>query len=357
MALLFWVLRLLIAAVGLGVVYVAAFTYETTDKRIQNWLEDLWLRLSYDPRTPAGVARGVVRVVLNLMDKVFDRLCGQSQVSIRTLSVALCYAYGALLLTAVPLSVYARLADLELPGILRAWGPAHMFIASVAFVVGTLPALHASLRWVTYLAAFCILASLALSVWVLTTSRPEATAVLGSAMKDPGAILAGLGLPLAWGIGLVHAIRYGVKRSVTGEATRRDAVLVGSVLMIPFVAFASLTSVAVIVRKPRGQLTLWLARLLHLESVRFLLFTLGGPLSLWGLGLFVGIALSLVVLFHITMWPVIRLVLMKTVYAAQRHELITRKGRLWSIGLAIVLCATAPRELLKLVVMITNAVR
>ena len=93
------------------------------------------------------------------------------------------------------------------------------------------------------------------------------------------------------------------------------------------------------------------------NGVMFLLFTLGGPLSLWGLGLFIAFALSLVVLFHITMWPVIRFVLMKTTYAAQRYELITRKGRLWSIGLALVLCATAPRELLKLVTMIVSAVR
>ena len=62
-------------------------------------------------------------------------------------------------------------------------------------------------------------------------------------------------------------------------------------------------------------------------------------------------------LFHITMWPVIRFVLMKTVYAAQRYELITRKGRLWSVGLALVLCAIAPSELLKLVTMIIGAVR
>ena len=183
------------------------------------------------------------------------------------------------------------------------------------------------------------------------------TAALGSAIEDRGGILAGLVITLAYGIGLVHAIRYLVKRTVNREATRRDAVLVGSVLMIPFVAFATLTSVAVILRHPRGQLTLWLASLMQRKGVMFLLFTLGGPLSLWGLGLFIGLALSLVVLFHITMWPVIRFVLMKTVYAAQRHELITRKGRLWSIGLALALCATAPRELLKLVTTIISAVR
>jgi hypothetical protein len=93
------------------------------------------------------------------------------------------------------------------------------------------------------------------------------------------------------------------------------------------------------------------------KGVMLLLFTLGGPLSLWGLGLFIGLALPLVVLFHITLWPVIRFVLMKTVYAAQRYDLINRKGKLWSIGLALVLCTTEPRELLKLVTMVIRAVQ
>jgi hypothetical protein len=78
------------------------------------------------------------------------------------------------------------------------------------------------------------------------TVRPEVTAVLGSAIEDLGGTPAGLVVALAYGIGVVHAIRYSVKRTVNGEATRRDTVLVGSVLMIPFVAFAALTAIAVI---------------------------------------------------------------------------------------------------------------
>ena len=77
---------------------------------------------------------------------------------------------------------------------------------------------------------------------------------LGQRLEDPGGNLAGLAVTLAYGIGVVHAIRYAVQRTVNGEATRTDVALVGSVLVIPFVAFAALTSVAVIVRHPRGQL-------------------------------------------------------------------------------------------------------
>ena len=81
--------------------------------------------------------------------------------------MSLCYAYGGLLLTPVPLYLYARLSELEFPKMLE--GQPYFIVAAVAFTMGTLPAVHASLRWVTYLTAFCILALLALSVWVLTT--------------------------------------------------------------------------------------------------------------------------------------------------------------------------------------------
>ena len=48
---------------------------------------------------------------------------------------------------------------------------------------------------------------------------------------------------------------------------------------------------------------------------------------------------------------------MKTLYAAQRHKLITGKVRLWSTGLGLVACATAPGELWKLFIMIISKMR
>jgi len=52
MPLVFSTLRVLTFALGLVFVYLAAFTYETTDARVRNTLEDLWLKLEFGPRTP-----------------------------------------------------------------------------------------------------------------------------------------------------------------------------------------------------------------------------------------------------------------------------------------------------------------
>jgi hypothetical protein len=69
------------------------------------------------------------------------------------------------------------------------------------------------------------------------------------------------------------------------------------------------------------------------------------------------VALTLIVLLHLIMWPVIRFFLMKTLYAAQRHKLITEKGRLWGTGLGLVACAAAPGELWKLATNIMSKIR
>jgi len=188
------------------------------------------------------------------------------------------------------------------------------------------------------------------------TGRPEVKAV-ASSIEDSGGLLLAFAIALACGIGVLQAIRYGVRKIVKADATRWDLVILSSILMIPLVAFATLASVTVIASRPRGQLTLWLFSLLSRKGTMFLIFSLGGPISIWGLGIFIAVVLTLVVLLHLAIWPVIRFFLMKTLYAAQRHELITGKVRLWSTGLGFVACAAVPGELWKLVIMIISKMR
>jgi hypothetical protein len=337
MSLLLPIVRPLTITVGALFIYLAAFTYETTDKRIKNTLEDLWLRLAYTRGTPAGLAKRLARVVLSLMDGIFDRVFGGSQLSIQTLSVSLCYTYSALTLCFIPIFLLATLGEIDIGPALKALpAPGHLTIfAAAALAIGTLPALRASLRWVTYAAAAWILLSLAAAVWAVATGRLEVTAMTATLMENLRDVLVALLIALAYGIGMVHAIRDSVYMSVRREGTRRNVVLVGIVLIIPIIASAALVSLAVIIRRPRGQLTVWMSHLLGRKMLSFL-FLVGGPLSVWGLVLLIAVALFLLVLMHLAMWPIIRFFLMKTLYAAHRHELISRKTRLWSVGVGLV---------------------
>jgi hypothetical protein len=324
------IVQVLLFALGLFFIYVAAFTYETTDKRIQNTLEDLWLRLSDVSHSPAGLATRLARVVLTLMDRIFERVFGARRVSIRSVSAAACYTYGVQIVSILPMwSFLGLLAGEDLTrGIAR--GPAVIGLAYLA--VGTLPAVHASLSWITYAAAFLAIPSdVLLQVWALmTATRPRPIPAIAFVLTFP------------YGIAVIHAIRDFVQKSVKGEANARVPVLFGSLLAIALVAFAALSTVATLARFKESALTLWVYSFMRRHNGFELLTHLGRVFSPWGFALFIGLALSLVVLLHVMMWPATRFFLMKTLYAAQRHQLIRRKATLWSVGLGLLVCAIVP---------------
>jgi hypothetical protein len=328
---------------GLLFVYLAAFTYETTDARIRNTLEDLWLKLEYGPRTPAGIAQRLARVVLSLMDGIFDRVFGGSLLSIRTLAVASCYAYGAIALSWSVVSFLAFVAEVSVDEVianspLTARGI--MIVGIAAILIGTLPAIRAWLRWVTYFATVVIVAGLLAAVWAVMTGRAlPVTEPEDRLMASLASLIA-----LLYGIAVIHAIRFGIRKITTRELTRRGRLVIGGLLTIAIVAFAALLSLALIVREPRGQLTVWVSNLLSQKAVFDVLFPLGGVVAPWGAALVIGLLLSFVVLMHLALWPALRFVLMKTLYAAQRHDLINQKTTLRTIGFGLVVGAMTPTD-------------
>lgn len=304
--------RMLIGAIGLIFLYLAAFTYESTDHRIESKLEDLWLALSYLGPSPAGLANRFFLAALTVMNWVADRAFGARLWSTRALAVALCCAFGALVLSPIALSLFAPLAGVDFRQLYSRAPipvPALLPTGAAAFAVAMLPAVQARLRWVTYVVAGWMLATLAATAWVILADRPEA-AWLRASIEDPGPLLGAATFVLLYGIGVVLAMRYGVRRLVEPRADRRDALLVGGMLLFAVLAFAANACIAMVARSPRGQLTVWMSRLLRRDAVRDLVFLVGGPSSLWGLGLLVLLGISLVVMLHLVLWPMVRFILM-----------------------------------------------
>jgi hypothetical protein len=323
------VLRVLALGLGVFFIYIAAFTYETTDKRIQSRLEDFWVRLADFPRTPAGLIRRLARAVLTLMDGIFDRLFGARQLSIRTVSVAAWFVLGAVILSLIPTwSFLGLLAGKDIARDIERWP----VLLGVAFVgIGTLPFVRPSLAWMTYTGALSGVVG-----WTLI-------AVWNTVVIDwrPIALVAGV-VTLPYGIAVIHAIRHAVRTSNRREATGRGLLLLGGLLAIALAAFAVLAWVAILARDPTGPLTRQVYSLMRRPDVFDLLFHVLMVFAPWGFGLTIALALSLVVVLHVALWPAARFILMKTLYAAQRHELIRRKATLWSIGLGLGVCAIAP---------------
>jgi hypothetical protein len=262
------------------------------------------------------------------MDRMFDRLFGSSQFSIRTLSVAAWFVLGTLLTSLIPVwSFLGLLARADLGRDISWWSVP----TGIAFIaVGTLPAARPSLAGITDAGALSVLGFGLFGVWdtLVIGWRPIAAV---------GAIVA-----LPYGIGVIHAIRDCVRKTVKGELTWRDRVLLGGLLTISLAAFAALAWVATLARDPTSPLTIRVYDLMDQPHVFDLLFHVGMVFAPWGFGLLVALALSFVVVLHVALWPAIRFVLMKTLYAVQRHELIRRKATLWSIGLGLSVCAIAP---------------
>jgi hypothetical protein len=157
----------------------------------------------------------------------------------------------------------------------------------------------------------------------------------------PIALVAAL-VTLPYGIAVIHAIRYAVRPSNRREVTGGGLLLLGGLLAIALAAFAVLAWVAILARDPTGPLTRQVYSLMRRPDVFDLLFHGLMVFAPWGFGLTIALALSLVVVLHVALWPAARFILMKTLYAAQRHELIRRKATLWSIGLGLGVCAIAP---------------
>lgn len=88
---------LIICIAGL-LIYIALFMYEDEKGRLQNRLEELWIRI--DDRQRAAVARHIafLKAVLGLLNRGLDTLFGAKIFSLRSIAVTFCYSQASLLL-------------------------------------------------------------------------------------------------------------------------------------------------------------------------------------------------------------------------------------------------------------------
>ena len=323
--------------------YLATFLYETTENRIQNRLEDFWLSLEYDRRTPVSIARRLTRAVVLLRDRFFERLFDGQQLSATTICVAWCFAFAGIVFSFLPLFLFALLADVDPAGISKTlvFSLQVLTIAGlIAFAIGLLQAVHRSMRWITYGAVAAQVVSLGLFLWLIRT-RPEAN-VLVANYGVIGTALAFV-VNLSYGIVVVHVFRDAVHGLATGDISRRRLRLVVSTFVVTLFAFTANAFVATVAGRPPGRLAVWISGLLQRPSVMFVLYPLAGPMSLWAVGLVCFVVLASIVLLNVWLWPVIRFVLMRTTYAAQRHQLIRQHVKLRAAGYSLMAFAIGER--------------
>lgn len=87
--------------IGLTLVYVAAFLYQSEQQRIQDLLEDAWLQLATQQDASLSKCGRFARKTAQLTSQGFDWLFGKRLISLRGVTVSLCLSASAVGYTAI----------------------------------------------------------------------------------------------------------------------------------------------------------------------------------------------------------------------------------------------------------------
>src|SRR5438128_3844359 len=82
---------------GVVLVYVAVFLYEDEQGKIQNGLEDLWLRLAERQQTALAQHGAFLHIAARIANSWLDRLFGKQLLSLRSIGVSVCYSLASFL--------------------------------------------------------------------------------------------------------------------------------------------------------------------------------------------------------------------------------------------------------------------
>jgi hypothetical protein len=92
-------LRILAIIIGALLIYASIFLYEDEDGKIQNLLEDWWVKISDAKKFALSKHTAFMRVIADLMTLGFNRFFGESFFSLQSVGVSACYAMALLNLT------------------------------------------------------------------------------------------------------------------------------------------------------------------------------------------------------------------------------------------------------------------
>jgi hypothetical protein len=90
---------------GLLLIYVAVFLYENEQGRIQNALEDIWLKIADLQESTVSQHVAFMRIVARVTNSGLDTLLGRKLFSLRSIGVAVCYSLASVLLVDLGFSI------------------------------------------------------------------------------------------------------------------------------------------------------------------------------------------------------------------------------------------------------------
>ncbi len=303
-------------AAGLLLLYLALFLYEDEQGKIQNVLENWWVRLSDHQSSALSRQAAFLRGLSELLSSGLDRLLGDRLLSLRAFGVSWCYSMASFSL------FLALMLDISLTAELAGWQTSWICAGSVAawILLGTLPAL---IQRRLYLIIWCgLLIPVALFLWFLFNSELMLIAYFERnrvpyllALFQPELMLPALAISFVCHAGFLLLLRWLLRRCAE---MGRFSSIVAIILSSSAVAFLLVGAPA-----RYGGLAGGLLAAFNLFDVLVsLLFVL----------------LALVVLAHRLMWPVLN----RPIYAFANAGAVRRRSIFGTLGLMLLGASGTP---------------
>ena len=311
-------------AFGAMLLYVAFFLYEDEEGRLQNSLEELWVRIS-DRSDGATIAiRLLVGETSRLTAHAFDRIFGQRYLSRRAIGTSFCY--GAASITAYPIFLLggpsARSALWIVPGVF-------IFLGSLPVLNENKFTTRAVFLPALAFVAFFLFATMQVGFLIIQGSSRDTDLFAGCA-----AITAALILAIASDFGWILLMRSTLNSATTEIPMLR---LIGLILINSFALAVGLIPVFShsVFAPPwnRGFASTFLEMFLFLLIISRLFITATALLFL---------IVLFAILLHRLLWPLVD----RSVYAIARHHLLEHRKALGTLGFALIAGCTSNSPLL-----------
>ncbi len=130
--------------------FYSIFLYEDENTRVQSSLEDWWIRLEDQKQAALNRQTVFVREIARSIDHFLDGLLGRNLLSVRAVSISVCYSLSTASATA--LLLFHDSLGLEPTIITIAWALNLCLVAA-----GTLPAIKPKLSWIPFSVACLVI--------------------------------------------------------------------------------------------------------------------------------------------------------------------------------------------------------
>jgi hypothetical protein len=295
-------------------IFAALFFYEDEERRIQNKVEEWWIKLSDMQRASRSRAVAFMQEVARLTGHGFDSLMGERVLSLRFIFTSICFSiasiflFGFLVLPFVPKAPAGTTTE-------------SAFLWFLFFVALPLVPAHTKSKGLLGLWLLLILVTFLPIVGIIL--RVSMTRGVGPAARGLGYLMLALGFSLFCDLSYIVITRWMLRR--VSKIDRLHEIVLEMLLNLLVMGLALLAPIFLGLNVFKYSPTA--------GAVMFSSFLLNSIDFIAG---FAALILALLLLLHRLLWPTIQ----RPLYTIHRFAPIKNKKLLWTMGISLILLPT-----------------